>query len=231
MIDTVSTKKYWHFVRLMGRSASHIVLECALLTRPNYCFIGEEVEAKKTKLSDLVDDLIQIIVDRQKNGKDYGVVLVPEGLIEFIDEIKTLISEINTIYGGPMKDVKGLDTNQMFEKVCSFLSAESSQVLRYIPRQISEQLLMDRDPHGNVQVAKVETEKLLIDICQNELEMYRQKGEYNGKFQPVSHYFGYEGRCAFPSNFDCDYCYSLGIFYSFFFKKNQQIWGRGVLEE
>lgn len=207
MVDTLSSQKYYHFIRLMGRSASHIALECALLTRPTYTFIGEEVHANGSTLKQLVEELVGIIVERSKAGKNYGVILVPEGLIEFIREMNVLIQEINTVMAKTEIDKK-LDGEDLFKLVHSRLTGNSQQLLSFLPKNISEQLLLDRDPHGNVQVAKIETEKLIIDLV---IEQLRSNPDYKGEFSPQSNYFGYEGRCAFPTNFDCDYCYSLGV--------------------
>ncbi|CAD8107582.1 unnamed protein product [Paramecium sonneborni] len=202
MLDTVSSKKYYHFIRLMGRSASHIALECALLTRPTWAYIGEEVEKNKTSLTQIVTQLSDLIEKRYKQNKNHGVILVPEGLIEFIDEVKILIKEINSILAS-----NKWESDQVFDNILTKLTPESSKLLQFLPRSISDQLLLDRDPHGNVQVAKIETEKLLIEMVKAEL--IRRK--YAGKFSAISHYYGYEGRCAFPTKFDCDYCYSLGV--------------------
>ncbi|KAM3129287.1 hypothetical protein pb186bvf_018574 [Paramecium bursaria] len=206
MLDTVSSKKYYHFIRLMGRSASHIALECALLTRPNLVLIGEEVEEKKISLKEIVQNMADIISERQKNGMNHGVFLVPEGLIEFIGEVKSLINEINVILGKTLHGQQ-FELDELYVKVKELLTPVSAELLDFLPRDISEQLLLDRDPHGNVQVAKIETEKLLIQLLEVELK----RRAYPGKFLTINHYYGYEGRCAFPTNFDCDYCYSLGV--------------------
>jgi diphosphate--fructose-6-phosphate 1-phosphotransferase len=202
-LDTLSSKKYYHFIRLMGRSASHIALECALLTQANIALIGEEVEAKKQTLSSIVNELADVICKRAADVKNYGVILVPEGLIEFIPEVKVLIKEINEILSKPVE-------GNITEFVLSNLSNESNTLFKFLPNSISEQLLLDRDPHGNVQVAKIDTERLLILLLQTELENRKKEGKYVGKFSPQSHYFGYEGRCALPSYFDTEYCYGLG---------------------
>jgi len=202
-LDTLSSKKYYHFIRLMGRSASHIALECALQTQVNSVLIGEEVEAKKQTLSQIVNELADLICKRSKLGKNYGVFLIPEGLIEFIPEVKVLIKEINEILSKPFEsDIKSYVLNN--------LSVDSRNLFEFLPKSISEQLLLDRDPHGNVQVAKIDTERLLILLLDSELYNRKKIDEFRGKFSPQSHYFGYEGRCALPSYFDTEYCYALG---------------------
>ena len=187
----------------MGRSASHIALECYLQTRANYVIIGEEVSEKKMTLSQITENLANAVTKRAEIGKDYGVVLVPEGLIEFIPEMKGLISEINEILAKPF-------TGEIEHHVDSHLTWNSKALFMFLPRSIKEQLLLDRDPHGNVQVAKIDTEKLLILLVKAELDKRKEDGNYKGKFVPNSHYYGYEGRCALPTNFDSQYCYSLG---------------------
>lgn len=202
--DAVSSRKYYHFVRLMGRSASHIALECALQTRPNCCLIGEEVEAKQQTLEDVTMMVADIVCKRSDRGKEYGVVLVPEGLIEFIPEVKVLISEINEILAA---EVQG----DIQEFVLPKMTESSRALFNRLPKSVSSQLLLDRDPHGNVQVSKIDTERLLILMVMRELENRRKVGVYKGKFYPQSHFFGYEGRCALPSNFDSQYCYGIGM--------------------
>jgi diphosphate--fructose-6-phosphate 1-phosphotransferase len=204
-LDTLSSKKYYHFIRLMGRSASHIALECALQTRVNSALIGEEVESKKQTLEEIVNHLSEMICERSKRGENYGVILVPEGLIEFVPEMNVLIKEINEIVSHGSNEI--LDIKSL---VLSKLTETSKKLFEFLPNSISEQLLLDRDPHGNVQVAKIDTERLLILLLQTELEKRKKKNEYSGKFSPQSHYFGYEGRCALPSYFDTEYCYALG---------------------
>jgi diphosphate--fructose-6-phosphate 1-phosphotransferase len=204
-IDTMSFKGYYYFVKLMGRSASHIALECQLQTRANYTLIGEEVEAKKMTLDDITNHLCDIIVKRSQMGKDYGVFLIPEGIIEFIPEVNMLIQQINELLAE-----KTLTVDEARKLVCSSVTPEAKKVFDYIPDQISQQLLLDRDPHGNVQVSKIETEKLFILLIKIELSKREKAGQYNGNFVPNAHFFGYEGRCALPSNFDSQYCYSLG---------------------
>mmetsp|Transcript_1163 Transcript_1163/g.2127 ORF Transcript_1163/g.2127 Transcript_1163/m.2127 type:complete len:555 (-) Transcript_1163:2011-3675(-) len=202
--DAVSSRKYYYFVRLMGRSASHIALECALQTRVNLCLIGEEVEQKQMTLQDVTMQVSDIICKRAERGKDYGIILVPEGLIEFIPEVKVLITEINEILAHEFK-------GDIEEFVCSKLSDSSRSLFKKLPSSVSNQLLLDRDPHGNVQVSKIDTEKLLILLVIQELENRRRAGIYKSNFKPQSHFFGYEGRCALPSNFDSSYCYAIGM--------------------
>ena len=196
--DANSAKKYWHFIRLMGRSASHIALECALQTQPNICIVSEEVEAKQMTLNDIVEDIARVVAARAEKGLNFGTVLVPEGLIEFIPAMRSLIQELNDLLaGGKEFDVNGL-------------SAEAKALYESLPPAIAKQLTMDRDPHGNVQVSLIETEKLLIEMVGKRLAEMKAAGQYKGKFATQHHFFGYEGRCAVPSNFDADYCYSLG---------------------
>jgi diphosphate-dependent phosphofructokinase len=209
--DANSAKKYWHFIKLMGRSASHICLECALQTQPNHAVISEEVEARQQTLDEIVDSIADVIVKRSQNDENFGVVLVPEGLIEFIPEMKVLISELNDLLASRAEYFGTLNTfEDQSEWVNHNLSRDSSYVFSSLPTNIQRQLLMDRDPHGNVQVSRIETEKLLIEMVEDTLSEMKSEGKYSGKFSSQSHFFGYEGRCAFPSNFDADYCYSLG---------------------
>ncbi len=211
MRDANSAKKYWHFIKLMGRSASHIALECALQTHPNVCLISEEVEAKGISLSSVADSIVDSVVHRAAMGMNFGVVVVPEGLIEFIPEMKKLIAELNDALAAKSEEFAALET---LEEKKGFLSAElsseSMSVFSILPEDIQQQLLMDRDPHGNVQVSRIETEKLLATLTENRLKELKAEGKYIGKFSSMTHFFGYEGRAAFPSNFDADYCYSLG---------------------
>lgn len=196
----------------MGRSASHIALESALLTRPNYCFIGEEIFEKKQTLQHIVQDIVQVIVKRATEGKNYGVILVPEGLIEFICEVRSLITELSTILAKNLKEEdKGKEVSEIYKIACQYLSNEHKQLMEFLPPAIRDQLLLDRDPHGNVNVSRIETEKLLITMIQTELEKLHKEGKYQGTFSPQCHFFGYEGRCSFPTTFDCDYCYCLGV--------------------
>ncbi|MCL2192392.1 MAG: diphosphate--fructose-6-phosphate 1-phosphotransferase, partial [Treponema sp.] len=211
MRDANSAKKHWHFIRLMGRAASHIALECALQTKPNVCLVSEEIEAKQSSLEQVVDIICGSIVKRAENGENFGVVLIPEGLVEFIPEIKKLISELNDTIAGNEETVAQISS--LAEQIKWFstrLSAEAFVTLGSLPTEIAGEFLADRDPHGNVQVSKIQTEKLLIGMIEKKLGAMKKQGSYKGKFIPQAHFFGYEGRCAFPSNFDADYCYSLG---------------------
>jgi pyrophosphate--fructose-6-phosphate 1-phosphotransferase len=210
--DANSAKKYWHFIRLMGRAASHIALECALQTRPNICLISEEVEAKGLSLGQVVDQICASVVRRADKHENFGVVLIPEGVVEFIPEMKKLIGELNDImaaHNGEFPDRDAL--SDQIRWLDDTLSRPSAELLRSMPPDIARELLMDRDPHGNVQVSRIETEKLLIGMVEKRLKILKAEGTYNGKFSALAHFFGYEGRCAFPSNFDADYCYALGF--------------------
>ncbi len=208
--DANSAKKYWHFIRLMGRSASHITLECALQSQPNICIISEEVEANNLTLSDVVENIVKVIVHRAEHGLNFGTVLIPEGLIEFIPAMKKLIAELNDLLAHN-DDFNALETDdEKRQYVKGMLSPESAQVYRDLPKGIARQLTLDRDPHGNVQVSLIETEKLLIEMVAKRLAQLKAQGVYKGKFSSINHFFGYEGRCAIPSNFDADYTYSLG---------------------
>ena len=208
--DANSAKKYWHFIRLMGRSASHITLECALQSQPNICIVSEEVEAKNMTLKDVVDNIVKVVVNRAKHGLNFGTVLIPEGLIEFIPAMKILISELNELLSDN-EDFVALGTDEeKREYVKGMLTPESTEVYRSLPKGIAKQLTLDRDPHGNVQVSLIETEKLLIEMVAKRLAQLKAEGKYKGKFSAINHFFGYEGRCAIPSNFDADYTYSLG---------------------
>ncbi|MDC7223855.1 MAG: diphosphate--fructose-6-phosphate 1-phosphotransferase [Spirochaetales bacterium] len=210
--DANSAKKYWHFIKLMGRSASHIALECALQTQPNFCIISEEVEAKQMTLSEVVEEIVRIIVKRAERGINFGVGLVPEGLIEFIPEVGALIEELNDLLAHEAEVYATFKTfDEQREFINKKLTKDSSYVYSSLPSEIQKQLIMDRDPHGNVQVSRIETEKLLIEMVEDRLDELKTKGEYPGKFSTQAHFFGYEGRCAFPSNFDADYCYTLGF--------------------
>ncbi len=209
--DANSARKYWHFIRLMGRSASHITLECALQTQPNICLVGEEVKAKNQSVEEITAYIANVIAKRAENGNNFGVILVPEGLIEFVPSLNTLISEINDLLARTEKEFNALDSvPAKIAFVEGKLSSDSRKVFDSLPAEIKGQLLADRDPHGNVQVSKIETEKLLIQTVEKKLKQMKAEGTYSGKFSALSHFFGYEGRCAFPSNFDADYCYSLG---------------------
>jgi len=205
--DANSAKKYWHFIKLMGRSASHIALEVALQTHPNICLISEEVEDKEMKLADVVNQIADIVDMRAKDGKNFGVALIPEGLVEFMPDVKALISELNDTLAHHEDEMNALsDMQQKVEKVCTLIPAELAEVLKSLPAGIQAQLLLDRDPHGNVQVSLIETDKLLIEMVGAELKSRGSKAP----FKALNHFFGYEGRCAAPSNFDADYCYGLG---------------------
>lgn len=208
MRDANSAQKYWHFIKLMGRSASHIGLEASLQTHPNICLISEEVKAKKMKLSEVVQFVADIVAERASQGKNFGVALIPEGLLEFIPDVGVLISELSEVLAHHEKEVEGLDTQAKVEKLCAWLNTESANVLKSLPVGIQAQLMLDRDSHGNVQVSLIETEKLIIEMVAKEL---KKRSDFKGKFAALNHFFGYEGRCAAPSNFDADYCYSLGF--------------------
>jgi pyrophosphate--fructose-6-phosphate 1-phosphotransferase len=210
--DTNSAKKYWHFVKLMGRAASHIALECAFQTQPNICLISEEIEEKKMSLEIIVDYVCSSIVKRAENNENFGVVLIPEGLVEFIPEVKRLIEELNdTIAEGEEKFASLSGFSNQMDWLEKGLSSASFALLKKLPAEIAAQFLMDRDPHGNVQVSRIETEKLLLGMVEKKLAEMKKNNSYKGKFSSQTHFFGYEGRCAFPSNFDADYCYSLGF--------------------
>ena len=211
--DANSAKKYWHFIKLMGRSASHIGLECALKTQPNVTLISEEIAEKKSTLADVVDYMAGVVAKRAEDGNNFGVALIPEGLIEFVPEMKVLIAELNDLLAEGTeteKEFKMLKKSHRNKWVASQLTETSSKVFSSLPDGIATQLTLDRDPHGNVQVSLIETEKLLGEMVANKLDEMKSEGKYVGKFGTQYHFFGYEGRCAAPSNFDADYCYSLG---------------------
>ena len=210
--DANSAKKYWHFIKVMGRSASHVALECALETQPNICLIGEEVAAKKMSLSSIADYIADSVAKRSANGENFGVAIIPEGIVEFVPEFKVLISEINELLAGSKQDEfnKLTSWDEKYDFIKNGLSAESFKVFDILPLGIQQQLFLERDPHGNVQVSLIESEKLFSALVKDKLEQRRKAGTFNGKFSAQHHFFGYEGRCAFPSNFDADYCYSLG---------------------
>lgn len=209
--DAASARKYWHFIKVMGRSASHIALECALECQPNICLIGEEVEAKGQSLMDIVCHISDVVAARSAAGENFGVAIIPEGLIEFIPEIKVLIGELNDLLAVHADEFSHLeDFSEQFDFVLAHLSANSAKVFAFLPEDIQKQLMMDRDPHGNVQVSRIETEKLLITMVTRMLKERKANGQFKGSFNAMGHFLGYEGRCAFPSNFDADYCYSLG---------------------
>ncbi|MCX7024967.1 MAG: diphosphate--fructose-6-phosphate 1-phosphotransferase [Spirochaetes bacterium] len=210
--DANSARKYWHFVKLMGRSASHITLEVALQTRPNVALVSEEIEAKGMTLTQVVDAVCDPIVRRADRGFNFGVVLVPEGLVEFVPEFKTLIAELNDLLAREAAAYAALsDDGARTAFVSGRLAPAARAVYDSLPGDIRRQLIMDRDPHGNVQVSRIETEKLLISMVENRLAAMKAAGTYRGTWSAQNHFFGYEGRCAFPSNFDADYCYSLGF--------------------
>ena len=209
--DCNSAKKYWHFIKLMGRSASHIALECALQTQPNICLISEEVEANNMSLDQIVEYIAGIVKSRAADGNNFGIVLIPEGLIEFIPEFKRLIGELNELLGANKDAVEKMDEAQLTKFIFDNLSAENVASLRKLPEQVARQLMLDRDPHGNVQVSLIETEKLLSGLVAERLAADKEFAEMGGRFSSLHHFFGYEGRCADPSNFDADYCYSLGF--------------------
>lgn len=209
--DCNSSKKYWHFIKLMGRSASHIALECALQCQPNICIISEEVEANNSTLQDVVNYIADIVAKRAENGNNFGSVLIPEGLIEFIPAVKALIAELNDLLANKAEEFAALTTEEEQRQfVLSNLSEANAATYASLPAGVARQLTLDRDPHGNVQVSLIETEKLLSAMVATRLEEMRAAGKYNGKFTAMHHFFGYEGRCADPSNFDADYCYGLG---------------------
>lgn len=208
--DCNSARKYWHFIKLMGRSASHIALECALQVQPNICIISEEVEAKKLSLDNIVTDIATAVAKRAANGNNFGTVLIPEGLIEFIPAMKVLISELNDFLAHHQDEFNAIPKDEQLAYVKKNLSAENAKVFGSLPEGVARQLTLDRDPHGNVQVSLIETEKLLAEMVGNKLAEMKAEGKYNGKFASQVHFFGYEGRCAAPSNYDADYCYSLG---------------------
>ncbi len=207
--DCNSARKYWHFIKLMGRSASHIALECALQCQPNICLVSEEVEAKAMSLDEVVTYIAKAVAARAAEGNNFGTVLIPEGLIEFIPAIKKLIAELNDVLA--TDEAQGIARDQQIDFVKSHISAENLAVFNSLPADVASQLALDRDPHGNVQVSLIETEKLLSRMVEKKLAEMKAAGEYVGKFAAQHHFFGYEGRCAAPSNYDADYCYSLGF--------------------
>jgi len=210
--DANSAKKYYHFIKLMGRSASHITLECALQTQPNITIISEEVEKKGMTLDEVISSIVDVVVKRADRGENFGVVLIPEGLVEFIPAMKKLISELNDLLAHFDIDALSVESKrERRELVAEKLSPESAEVFLSLPNSFANQLLLDRDPHGNVQVSMIETEKLLIDMVKAKTKKMKKAGEFDGKFSGQPHFFGYEGRCASPSNFDADYCYTLGF--------------------
>lgn len=208
--DCNSARKYWHFIKLMGRSASHIALECALQTQPNICLVSEEIQAKDKTLNEIVENIASVVAYRAKEGNNFGVVLIPEGLIEFIPAIGRLIAELNDLLAAHGADYKDLDKDAQREYILAHLSDANRSTFETLPEDVARQLSLDRDPHGNVQVSLIETEKLLSNMVAAKLNEWKKQGKYQGKFSPLHHFFGYEGRCAAPSNFDADYCYALG---------------------
>ncbi len=210
--DANSAKKYWHFVKVMGRSASHVALECALKTQPNICLVSEEVAAKKMSLSQIADYIADSVEKRAAKGMNFGVAIIPEGVVEFVPEFSVLIQEINELLAGSKADAfNALPTwAEKYAFIEKGLTKESMEVFAILPEAIQQQLFLERDPHGNVQVSLIESEKLFSALVKDKLEARKAAGTYKGKFNALHHFLGYEGRCAFPSNFDADYCYSLG---------------------
>jgi len=218
--DCNSARKYWHFIKLMGRSASHIALECALQTHPNVCIISEEIEAKDMSLDDIINEIANIVATRAENGENFGTVLIPEGLIEFIPAMKRLIAELNDFLSKNKAEFNMLKKSEQRDYVINKLTNDNAELYASLPENVARQLVLDRDPHGNVQVSLIETEKLLAEmvgkrleewtVAGNRLKGWLVDGKYKGKFSPQVHFFGYEGRCAAPSNYDTNYCYSLG---------------------
>ena len=210
--DANSAKKYWHFIKVMGRSASHVALECALETQPNICLVSEEVSAKKMSLSQIADYIADSVEKRAAKGMNFGVAIIPEGVVEFVPEFSKLIAEINELLAGSKADeFNALPTwKDKYAFIENGLTKESMDVFAILPEGIQQQLFLERDPHGNVQVSLIESEKLFSALVADKLAERKEAGTYKGKFNALHHFFGYEGRCAFPSNFDADYCYSLG---------------------
>ncbi len=206
--DCNSARKYWHFIKVMGRSASHIALECALQCQPNICLVSEEVEAKALSLDDVVTYIATAVANRAADGNDFGTVIIPEGLIEFIPAIKKLIAELNDVLALP--EAQNLGRSEQIDFVKQHIAEDNLAVFNSLPTSVARQLALDRDPHGNVQVSLIETEKLLSNMVAAKLDRWKKEGKYVGKFNAQHHFFGYEGRCAAPSNFDADYCYALG---------------------
>lgn len=214
MRDALSAKKYYYFIKLMGRSASHITLECALQTHPNLALISEEVAAERKSLKDLIDSICDLICERAKDGKDYGIILIPEGVVEFIPEVKCLIEELNGLLAKTQSHHAVLEqlesASEKINYISKLLSKDSLSCFQTLPEDNQGQLLISRDSHGNVQVSKIETERMMIEMVKKELKKRTQNGSYKGSFSPIPHFCGYEGRSCLPSNFDCQYCYSLG---------------------
>ena len=208
--DCNSARKYWHFIKLMGRSASHIALECALQTQPNVCIVSEEVEAKNMSLDDVITQVAEVVAKRAAQGNNFGTVLIPEGLVEFIPAMKRLIAELSDFLAHHEDEFKLIKRSEQRNYIISKLTKENSEIYASLPEGVARQLTLDRDPHGNVQVSLIETEKLLAEMVGTRLAEWKKEGKYVGKFAAQVHFFGYEGRCAAPSNYDADYCYSLG---------------------
>lgn len=208
--DCNSARKYWHFIKVMGRSASHIALECALQTQPNICLISEEVEAKAQSLNDLVEYIASVVAKRAEEGNNFGVALIPEGLIEFVPSMRSLISELNDLLAKESEAFTSLPKEKQSDFIISHLSKENGETFAALPETVARQIAGERDPHGNVQVSLIETEKLLSGMVAKKLAVWKKEGKYNGSFKTQHHFLGYEGRCAAPSNFDADYCYTLG---------------------
>ncbi len=208
--DCNSARKYWHFIKVMGRSASHIALECALQTQPNICLISEEIQEKDQTLNEIVENIASVVAHRAHEGNNFGVVVIPEGLIEFIPAIGRLIGELNDLLAAHGADYKDLDKDAQRKYILEHLSEANRSTFETLPEDVARQLSLDRDPHGNVQVSLIETEKLLSNMVAAKLDQWKKEKKYDGKFSPLHHFFGYEGRCAAPSNFDADYCYALG---------------------
>ena len=208
--DCNSARKYWHFIKLMGRSASHIALECALQTHPNICLISEEIQEKDYTLNQIVENIATSVAHRAERGDNFGVVLIPEGLIEFIPAIGRLIAELNDLLAAHGSDYKDLAPAEQRAYILAHLSKENAATFKTLPKGVARQLSLDRDPHGNVQVSLIETEKLLAEMVGDLLAEWEKEGKFKGKFASQHHFLGYEGRCAAPSNFDADYCYALG---------------------
>lgn len=209
--DCNSARKYWHFIKLMGRSASHIALECALQAQPNICIISEEVEQKDMTLNQIVEQIATAVADRASRGMNYGVVLIPEGLIEFIPSIGRLIDELNDLLATHGSEYKDLERNAQRAYILDHLSKANAETFETLPKGVARQLSLDRDPHGNVPVSLIATEELISDMVSDKLAKWKKEGKYTGTFSTIHHFFGYEGRCAAPSNFDADYCYALGV--------------------
>ncbi|MDR0894389.1 MAG: diphosphate--fructose-6-phosphate 1-phosphotransferase [Prevotellaceae bacterium] len=208
--DCNSARKYWHFIKLMGRSASHIALECALQVQPNICLVSEEIEAKDMSLDDVVTYIAQAVAARAVDGNNFGTVLIPEGLIEFIPAMKRLIAELNDLLAKNGEEFSHIKKSYQRDYITKKLSEENAKLYASLPEEVARQLTLDRDPHGNVQVSLIETEQLLAEMVSRKLTEWKKEGKFTGKFATQHHFFGYEGRCAAPSNYDADYCYSLG---------------------